>query len=142
MNTISQRILEVAERLGSHRDITALHQIASDISVVIEVLTVERIKHHLDSRLNSHLVDMREGFDDSVVGFNEAWDVMREFFKGIAEEDGSKLRFPTAHRDAETVWLHFKTKTGREALIDLETIAQKTSGMIGNIILEWCKEVP
>lgn len=42
---------------------------------------IEDIKRRLDFRLNEHLVEMREGFDDSIVGFNEAWDVMRELFE-------------------------------------------------------------
>jgi hypothetical protein len=38
-------------------------------------------KSSVDSRLNDHLCEMKEGHDDSIVGFNEAWDVMRKFFE-------------------------------------------------------------
>lgn len=34
----------------------------------------------LSDRLNSVLCEMKEGYDDSICGFNEAWDVMRKFF--------------------------------------------------------------
>lgn len=40
----------------------------------------ERIKNRLDLRLNDVLVEMEPGYDDSIVGFNEAWDVMRKVF--------------------------------------------------------------
>jgi hypothetical protein len=41
---------------------------------------IESLKRRLDSRLNDVLCEMKEGYDDSVVGFNEAWDVMTEIF--------------------------------------------------------------
>lgn len=39
-----------------------------------------RFKDRLDTRLNNHLYEMKDGYDDSITGFNEAWDVMRKFF--------------------------------------------------------------
>jgi hypothetical protein len=39
-----------------------------------------RIKEHIDIRLNNALVGMKEGWDDSVVGFNAAWDIVRSVF--------------------------------------------------------------
>lgn len=47
---------------------------------------LSRIKSRIETRFNSHLCEMREGYDDSIVGFNEAWDIMREVFVDIAEE--------------------------------------------------------
>ena len=47
------------------------------------VMERERIKDALDFRLNDYLCEMREGYDDSIVGFNEAWDVVRKYFKSI-----------------------------------------------------------
>jgi len=41
---------------------------------------LKRAKASLDIRLNDHLCEMKEGYDDSIVGFNEAWDVVRAFF--------------------------------------------------------------
>lgn len=45
--------------------------------------TVDSIRDRLSHRLNDHLCGMREGCDDSVTGFNEAWDVMRKLFDDI-----------------------------------------------------------
>lgn len=52
---------------------------------------LQRIKDALDYRLNEHLCDMKEGWDDSVVGFNTAWDIMREFFKEKLEKMNDPL---------------------------------------------------
>lgn len=41
---------------------------------------VKRIKDRVDSRLDSVLSEMKEGYDDSIVGFNEAWDEVRKIF--------------------------------------------------------------
>lgn len=41
---------------------------------------LRRVKDRIDTRLNNHLCDMREGYDDSIVGFNEAWDIVRAIF--------------------------------------------------------------
>lgn len=39
-----------------------------------------RLHSRIDARLNNHLCEMKEGYDDSIVGFNEAWDIMRAVF--------------------------------------------------------------
>lgn len=33
----------------------------------------------LGTRLNNRLCEMKEGYDDSIVGFNEAWDIVRKY---------------------------------------------------------------
>ena len=38
------------------------------------------LKVELSDRLNNYLVEMKPGYDDSITGFNEAWDVMGKFF--------------------------------------------------------------
>lgn len=38
------------------------------------------VKNKIDYRLNDTLCEMKEGYDDSVVGFNEAWDIVRKIF--------------------------------------------------------------
>ncbi|MGD9884464.1 MAG: hypothetical protein AB7U95_30615 [Reyranella sp.] len=40
----------------------------------------ERIKNSLYSRFNDYLCEMKPDYDDSIVGFNEAWDVTRKLF--------------------------------------------------------------
>jgi hypothetical protein len=47
------------------------------------VTDLTRLKNRIDTRLNNHLCEMKEGYDDSIVGFNEAWDIVRAV---IAEE--------------------------------------------------------
>ena len=42
---------------------------------------LDHFKSSLDARLNDVLCEMKEGWDDSVVGFNEAWDIMRKAYK-------------------------------------------------------------
>jgi hypothetical protein len=39
-----------------------------------------RMKDRLDLILNNHLCEMKPDYDDSIVGFNEAWDIMRKSF--------------------------------------------------------------
>lgn len=41
---------------------------------------LRNLKVALNDRLNNHLVEMKEGYDDSITGFNEAWDVVGKFF--------------------------------------------------------------
>ena len=37
-------------------------------------------RNQLDTRLNNYLCEMKPDHDDSITGFNEAWDVMRKAF--------------------------------------------------------------
>lgn len=41
------------------------------------VTALRRVQSRINIRLNDHLCAMREGYDDSIVGFNEAWDIVR-----------------------------------------------------------------
>jgi hypothetical protein len=45
------------------------------------VAALMRIKNRIDIRLNDHLCGMECGYDDSIVGFNEAWDLVRAILK-------------------------------------------------------------
>lgn len=36
-----------------------------------------RLRSTIDLRSNNHLCEMKPGYDDSIVGFNEAWDIAR-----------------------------------------------------------------
>jgi hypothetical protein len=51
----------------------------------VEKETVTKIKKILDLRLEKYLLEMKEGHDDSVTGFNEACDVMQSTFDEIIE---------------------------------------------------------
>lgn len=41
---------------------------------------LRRLKERIDTRMNDRLREMKEGYDDSVVGFNDAWDLVRAAF--------------------------------------------------------------
>lgn len=47
---------------------------------------VESIERRLWLRMNDHLLGMEPDFDDSIVGFNQAQDIMRELFADIRNE--------------------------------------------------------
>lgn len=44
---------------------------------------LSRLKSKTDARLNDYLCEMKPGYDDSITGFNEAWDIMREAFADL-----------------------------------------------------------
>lgn len=46
----------------------------------------ERLKEKIDLRLNAILCEMTPGYDDSVAGFNEAWDVVSKVFSEDAKQ--------------------------------------------------------
>lgn len=52
-----------------------------------------RLKNRVDTILNNVLCDIRPGWDDSIEGFNKAWDIVRDIFQeeiGRAAQDALK----------------------------------------------------
>ncbi len=45
------------------------------------VLQIQKIKDRIDARLNDYLCEMKPNYDDSITGFNEAWDIVRDILK-------------------------------------------------------------
>jgi hypothetical protein len=45
------------------------------------VADLTRLKDRCDRILNDVLCDMQPGWDDSIEGFNKAWDIVRDIFK-------------------------------------------------------------
>jgi predicted DNA-binding transcriptional regulator YafY len=45
-----------------------------------EPITIEQLRHSISARLEAHLAEMKPEYDDSIVGFNEAWDIVRKAF--------------------------------------------------------------
>ncbi len=41
---------------------------------------IAALKSRIDLRLNNHLVEMEAGYDDSITGFNEAWEIVVKAF--------------------------------------------------------------
>ncbi len=52
-------------------------------------VALERLKFSIDARLNAVLCEMKPDYDDSIVGFNEAWDIVRKAFKEYIERADS-----------------------------------------------------
>ena len=46
------------------------------------------MKERLDLRLNNCLCEMKPDYDDSITGFNEAWDIMRKTFADTELTEG------------------------------------------------------
>ncbi len=51
---------------------------SADAHLTAELL---RIKNRVDTICNNVLCDMQPGWDDSIEGFNKAWDVVRDIFQ-------------------------------------------------------------
>jgi len=47
----------------------------------MEKQELQKLKDRIDRILDSVLVDMKPGWDDSVHGFNKAWDVVRDIMQ-------------------------------------------------------------
>jgi hypothetical protein len=45
----------------------------------------KQLKAKIDNRLSNHLVEMHPGWDDSIVGLNEAWDIVRAVFTELPQ---------------------------------------------------------
>lgn len=45
-----------------------------------EALNLRKLKDKIDYRLNDYLCEMKPDYDDSITGFNEAWDIVRKAF--------------------------------------------------------------
>jgi hypothetical protein len=56
---------------------------------VHHVAELLRLKNRIDTICNNVLCDMTPGYDDSIEGFNKAWDVVRDIFQ---EEIGRATR--------------------------------------------------
>jgi hypothetical protein len=39
------------------------------------------LKNKIDAHLNDVLCEMKPEYDDSITGFNEAWDIVRKIFE-------------------------------------------------------------
>jgi len=53
-----------------------------------ETETLRRVFDRISTRLNDVLCEMKPDYNDSIVGFNEAWDIMRAVFKDELAKPG------------------------------------------------------
>lgn len=61
----------------------------------MNVTELSRLKDRFDRIFNGVLCDMKPGWDDSIHGFNKAWDLARDIFK---EEIDRASASPSKHR--------------------------------------------
>ena len=51
-----------------------------------EKISLETLKNRIDIRLNNKLIEMKPNYDDSITGFNEAWNIVSELFDEVKNE--------------------------------------------------------
>lgn len=78
---------KTAERLLNGASVEAR---SLSLRVEAEKRERERLKDRIDLRMNDYLVEMREGYDDSITGFNEAWDIVRSVFADMESNNAGK----------------------------------------------------
>ncbi len=52
-------------------------------------MNILKLKNKIDLRLNDYLCEMKPNYDDSITGFNEAWDVVRKILQEEIDGDRS-----------------------------------------------------
>lgn len=60
--------------------VAALHAASKNGEGQMTEVELRKLKSALSDRLNNVLCEMKPDYDDSITGFNEAWDVMGKFF--------------------------------------------------------------
>lgn len=50
------------------------------------IADLQTIRNKIETELNNYLCEMKPGYDDSIVGFNEAWDIIRKVFNEASGE--------------------------------------------------------
>jgi len=71
-----EEIARVTEDAAKHLDIF----LNLPREVLTMLATAHFLKQRMDYRLNDYLSEMKPDYDDSITGFNEAWDIVREIF--------------------------------------------------------------
>ena len=82
MTTLLQGRLQHFAREGSMPINDVCSQASDEIALLSDapVVALKEMRGKLSDALNNVLCEMKSGYDDSIVGFNEAWDVMRKTF--------------------------------------------------------------
>jgi len=89
LRTEVERLQAYEERLGAEPDAQAKRIAELEAS---KTRLWEDLKSRIDHRLNEYLCDMKPDYDDSIVGFNEAWEIVRAVFAATqpAQEEREK----------------------------------------------------
>jgi hypothetical protein len=85
LDEVIGRLTAAALQLAPSDDQIIADHVRDSVAMLLKVRHKLReraadLRNRLDSRLNDHLCEMKGGYDDSIVGFNKAWDVMRKCF--------------------------------------------------------------
>ena len=48
-------------------------------------ISLARLKDRIDMRMSDYLCDMKPDYDDSITGFNEAWNIVRDAFAEVCK---------------------------------------------------------
>ena len=87
----NEKLQRVCDQITKSSPMNTAHELDRLRARVAELEAIpKQIKDSLDYRLNEYLCEMKEGYDDSIVGFNEAWDVMRKVFAALLSPPSSK----------------------------------------------------
>jgi hypothetical protein len=75
--------LRAVDSVAAKSDVATLETARVYEECAIELrAALAAFKNSIDSRLNDYLCEMKPGYDDSIVGFNEAWDIVRAVLAG------------------------------------------------------------
>jgi len=47
----------------------------------------DALRDRINTRLNNYLCEMKPGYNDSITGFNEAWDIVREALAAVQKQE-------------------------------------------------------
>lgn len=75
------RLEEIRDRLYGNLHVEDMSVMILDALKRVRDETAGAIKNSLDMRLNNYLCEMKPDYDDSITGFNEAWDIARKMFR-------------------------------------------------------------
>jgi hypothetical protein len=78
-------------------------------------MPISNLENTLRIRLNEHLLGMKPDYDDSIVGFNEAQDIVNEVFKKYRIDVDELIALRTASEGMEKALEQLLTDGGRSS---------------------------
>lgn len=87
---LARRVIQMRATMSEHGATGPWIDLADDVIAALRIPAPgagawreeerRRIKDGLDFRLNERLCEMKPNWDDSITGFNDAWDIVRAYF--------------------------------------------------------------
>ncbi len=78
IDVIAKRLFDGVQREGSHTEYADLSDAHKELWRCPARHLMPALREALGNALNAHLIEMKPDMDDSITGFNEAWDIMRK----------------------------------------------------------------